>query len=133
MNEIVSDGLMLIGAAFLLLAALGVARMPDLFTRMQSATKASTLGIACTMLAAAVHFFELSVTTRALATIAFFFLTAPVTAHLIARASYFVGTPLWDGTRFDELRGRYNPLTHDLGAGPRTTGAQPGEPQSERR
>ena len=118
MNELVGDILMIIGAIFLLLAAVGVLRMPDLFTRLQPATKGTTLGIACTLLAAAVHFDDSSVTTRALAAIAFFFLTAPVTAHLIGRASYFVGAPLWSGTVIDELRGRYNPLTHDLGGAP---------------
>jgi multicomponent Na+:H+ antiporter subunit G len=116
MNDLISHVLMLIGAILLLLAAVGVLRMPDLFTRMQPATKGTTLGIACTLLAVAVHFDDSSVTTRALAAIAFFFLTAPVTAHLIGRASYFVGVPLWDGTVIDELRGRYNPLTHDLAA-----------------
>ena len=118
MNELIGDVLMIVGALFLLLAAVGVLRMPDVFTRLQPATKGTTMGIACTLLAVAVHFGDSSVTTRALATIAFFFLTAPVTAHLIGRASYFVGVPLWKGTLIDELRGRYNPLTHDLGSPP---------------
>jgi multicomponent Na+:H+ antiporter subunit G len=118
MNELIGDVLMIVGAIFLLLAAVGVLRMPDLFTRMQPATKGTTMGIACTLLAVAVHFGDSGVTTRALAAIAFFFLTAPVTAHLIGRASYFVGVPLWNGTVIDELRGRYNPLTHDLGGPP---------------
>ena len=47
MNEILSSILMIIGATFALLAGAGVVRMPDLFTRMQAATKASTLGIGC--------------------------------------------------------------------------------------
>lgn len=114
MSELISDMLLIVGAIFLLLAAVGVLRMPDLFTRMQSATKASTLGVACVLLAVALHFEELGITMRALAAILFFFLTAPVTAHLIGRASYFVGTPLWEGTTVDELRGKYNPLTHKL-------------------
>jgi multicomponent Na+:H+ antiporter subunit G len=118
MSKVISDVLMIVGAIFLLLAAVGVLRMPDVFTRLQPATKGTTMGIACTLLAVAVHFGDSSVTTRALATIAFFFLTAPVTAHLIGRASYFVGVPLWKGTVIDELRGRYNPLTHDLGDPP---------------
>ncbi len=109
-NELVSDVLMLLGATFLLLAALGVLRMPDLFTRMQATSKASTLGIGCVLLAFAFHFSGISVNIRVLATISFFFLTAPVTAHLIGRASYFVGVPLWEGTVIDELRGRLNPL-----------------------
>lgn len=114
MSKVISDALMLVGATFMLLAAVGVLRMPDLFTRLQPATKGTTLGIGCTLLAAAVHFGDSGVTVRALAAIAFFLLTAPVTAHLIGRASYFVGVPLWKGTVIDELRGRYNPLTHDL-------------------
>lgn len=114
MNEIISDVLMLIGSATLLLAALGVVRMPDVFMRMQAASKASTLGIACTLLALAFHFPGVSINIRVVAAIAFFFLTAPVTAHLIGRAAYFLGVPLWKGTVIDELRGRYNPITHRL-------------------
>ena len=114
MSEALSAALMLIGAAFGLLAGAGVVRMPDLFMRMQAATKASTLGIGCIALAVAVHFGELGVTTRALATILFVFLTAPVAAHMIGRASYFVGVPLWEGTIIDELRGHYDRRTHRL-------------------
>jgi monovalent cation/proton antiporter MnhG/PhaG subunit len=114
MNEIVSSALMIIGAAFALLASAGVVRMPDLFTRMQAATKASTLGIGCVVLAVAVHFGELGITTRALATIIFIFLTAPVAAHMIARAAYFVGVPLWEQTIIDELHGHYDRRTHKL-------------------
>jgi len=111
-SELICAILLVIGASFLLLAAVGEVRMPDLFTRMQPATKGATLGITCMLLADAVYFGQIGVTTRALATIAFFFLTAPVTAHLIGRASYFVGVPLWNGTVIDELRGKYDPVTH---------------------
>jgi CPA2 family monovalent cation:H+ antiporter-2 len=114
MNEIISSALMIIGAAFALLAGAGVVRMPDLFTRMQAATKASTLGIGCMVLAVPIHFGELGITTRALATIIFVFLTAPVAAHMIARAAYFVGVPLWERTIIDELHGHYDRRTHKL-------------------
>ncbi|HEX6439063.1 MAG TPA: monovalent cation/H(+) antiporter subunit G, partial [Candidatus Binatia bacterium] len=83
MSEALSAALMLIGAVFGLLAGAGVVRMPDLFMRMQAATKASTLGIGCIMLAVAVHFGELGIATRAVATVIFLFLTAPVAAHMI--------------------------------------------------
>ncbi|HUG91086.1 MAG TPA: monovalent cation/H(+) antiporter subunit G [Planctomycetaceae bacterium] len=105
----VTAGLMVIGSAFALLAALGVVRMPDLFTRMQAATKSSTLGVGCILLAVAVHFDELGVTTQALLTIAFLLLTAPIAAHMIARSAYIVGVPLWKGTVIDELREREPP------------------------
>ncbi|MGH7930817.1 MAG: monovalent cation/H(+) antiporter subunit G [Candidatus Binatia bacterium] len=114
MNEIFSSALMIIGAAFALLAGAGVVRMPDLFTRMQAATKASTLGIGCLVLAVPIHFGELGITTRAIATIIFVFLTAPVAAHMIARAAYFVGVPLWERTIIDELHGHYDRRTHKL-------------------
>ncbi|MFO7168192.1 MAG: monovalent cation/H(+) antiporter subunit G [Chloroflexota bacterium] len=123
MNEIISDVLMLLGTTFLLLAALGVVRMPDLFMRMQSASKASTLGIACVLLSLAFHFPGISVNIRVIAAITFFFLTAPITAHLLGRASYFVGVPVWKGTVIDELRGRYNPMTHDLSSDDKTASA----------
>jgi CPA2 family monovalent cation:H+ antiporter-2 len=110
----IGSALMIIGAAFMLLAGAGVVRMPDLFMRMQAATKATTLGMSCIALAVAVHFGELGVTTRALAAIFFVCLTAPVAAHMIARASYFVGVPLWEGTIIDELRGHYDRRTHRL-------------------
>lgn len=114
MTEVVASALMVVGAAFMLLAAIGILRMPDVFMRMQAATKATTLGMGCIALAVALHFGELGVATRAIAAIVFVCLTAPVSAHMIARASYFVGVPLWEGTIVDELRGHYDRRTHRL-------------------
>jgi len=104
MNDILCAALLLVGALAMLLAGVGVVRMPDLFMRMQAATKAATLGTGCMLLAVAVHFDDMGVTTRALLVTAFVFLTAPVAAHVIARAAYSVGVPLWEGTLCDELR-----------------------------
>jgi multicomponent Na+:H+ antiporter subunit G len=114
MRALLAGALLVVGATFMLLAAVGVVRLPDLFTRMQSTSKAATLGVGCVLLAAALHFGELGAATRALAVIVFVFLTAPVAAHMIGRAAYFVGVPLWEGTIQDELRGRYHPSTHEL-------------------
>jgi len=105
-REAATAGLLLLGAVFMLLAAVGVLRMPDLFTRMQPATKAATLGVACMLGAVAVRFADLGTASRALAGIAFVVLTAPVAAHMIGRAAYFVGVPLWEGTVVDELGNR---------------------------
>ena len=116
MNELIADALMLGGASFMLLAAVGIVRMPDLFTRMQTASKASTLGISLILLAAGLLLDDYAVALRAILTISFFFVTAPVAAHMIARAAYFVGVPLWSGTITDELRGHYDRTTHRLSA-----------------
>lgn len=92
------------GAAFSLLAALGVLRMPDVFTRMQASTKASTLGLGCLLLGAALQLGDLGSVIRAMSILAFLLLTTPVAAHMIARASYLADVPLWEGTVLDERR-----------------------------
>jgi multicomponent Na+:H+ antiporter subunit G len=64
------------------------------------------------MLAVAVDFADLAITTRVVLIIAFVFLTAPISAQMIGRAAYFVGVPLWQGTTMDELQehnGRHAP------------------------
>ena len=129
MTDVLTAMLMLIGAQFLLLAAVGIVRMPDPFTRMQPATKAATLGIACMLLATAVYFGRIGIVSRAVVAIIFFLLTTPVTAHLVGRSSYFIGVPLWEGTVIDELRGKYDPLTHTCrssAAAVKITSRQPG-------
>ena len=55
MTDIVTAILWLAGSAFALLAAVGVLRMPDVFTRMQASTKASTLGLGCLLIGAALQ------------------------------------------------------------------------------
>lgn len=104
--EWVTSILLVLGAALILLASIGILRMPDLFTRLQTASKAPTLGCGLVLLAMATHFRTQAVVTMAVVTAAFIVLTAPVAAHMIARAAYFVGVPLWSGTVVDELRQR---------------------------
>ncbi|MGM0824357.1 MAG: monovalent cation/H(+) antiporter subunit G [Pseudomonadota bacterium] len=117
MIELLKDALILIGAIFMFLAALGLVRMPDLLTRMHATTKAATLGATLIMLAVALHFGEVAVVARAFGVILFIMMTAPVAAHVIGRAGYFVGARLWSGTVKDELRPNYDPLTHELKSG----------------
>jgi len=96
------------GAAFVLLAAVGILRMPDLYLRISVTTKAATLGIGLILICVAVYFGKAPIATRALAIIFFLLLTAPVGAHLIGRSSYFVNTPLWKNSVMDDLKGKYS-------------------------
>jgi multicomponent Na+:H+ antiporter subunit G len=114
MREIVAFILLLIGTGFMFISALGVIRMPDLYLRMSASTKAATLGVSSILLATAVYFNELGISSRTIATIFFILLTAPVAAHMMGRAAYFNGVPLWEGTHHDDLRGRYDEETHQL-------------------
>ncbi|WP_203329140.1 monovalent cation/H(+) antiporter subunit G [Candidatus Laterigemmans baculatus] len=117
LNDLLVCLFMLAGAIFCLIASLGVFRMPDLYTRMQAAAKSSTLGVVCIILSVAIHFGDAGVTTRAMLVIVFLFLTAPVAAHMVARAGYISNVPLWHRSVADELRGQYDAATHELASG----------------
>ncbi len=104
MSEWISAILLVIGSAFMLLAGVGVVRMPDLFSRMQAAAKATMLGVGCQFLAVAIYYPHVAITARALLVIGFILLTGPISAHMIARAAYSSGVPLWHGTVQDDLR-----------------------------
>ncbi|KZX69255.1 Na+/H+ antiporter subunit G, partial [Alcanivorax sp. HI0007] len=114
MNDLLVSVMMVAGTFFMFLAGIGVLRMPDLLMRLHATTKAGTLGAGLVMLAVATHFLDAGVTARTLAIILFILLTAPVAAHAIGRAGYFVGVPLWDKMLKDDLKDRYDPDTHIL-------------------
>lgn len=107
MSDIVVGILMLIGSGFMCIASLGLIRMPDLIMRMHAATKAGTIGAGFLLLAMAVHFGSVQVITTCIAAIFFLIATAPVAAHLIARAGYFEEVELWDQTATDEVMQAY--------------------------
>lgn len=113
-QHVLSLALMSIGAILLLIAAIGVVRLPDLFLRMSATSKASSLGAGCMFLAVAVAAGDVSITVRALAGVLFLVLTTPVASHMIGRAAYLSGVPLWKGTVCDDLQGRYDVVNHTL-------------------
>jgi multicomponent Na+:H+ antiporter subunit G len=95
--------LVVLGAGLVLLASIGLVRLPDLYTRMHASTKPATLGVSLVVAALAVHSSELGIGVRAFLIVLFFLLTAPVAAHRLARAAYQAGVPRWAGTVRDEL------------------------------
>ncbi len=114
MTDLIIMLLSTIGALFILMASIGMLRMPDFYGRLSVTTKATTLGIGLALVATAVYFDLSSITSKVVAIIFFLFLTAPVAAHTIGRAAYFIGIKLWEGSVIDELKGRYNKETHEL-------------------
>lgn len=95
--------LLVVGAAFMLIASIGVARLPDMLTRMQAATKGGGVGLSFVLVALAIDLAETGPTIRALLAVVFVLLTAPVAAQVIARAAYLNGVRLWEGTQRDDL------------------------------
>ncbi len=96
--------LMIGGAGFSLVAAIGLNRLPDVYTRMHAASKAGTVGSGLLLLAVGIHSMDLSTLARAFAGFIFFILTAPVSAHLLAMAAHKAGYPLNFKSVVDELK-----------------------------
>jgi multicomponent Na+:H+ antiporter subunit G len=95
---------MVVGSLFSLLAAVGLLRLPDLYTRMHAASKAGVVGAGLILLAVAIVSLDGAVALRAMLGIIFLVLTTPVSAHLLARAAYRAGVGLADQTSIDDLK-----------------------------
>lgn len=104
MNDILIMILSTLGAIFILIASLGIYRMPDFYTRLSVTVKAATLGVGCILGAVAVHFSDFSITTKVFAVIFFLFITSPVAAFLLARTAYVSKVKMWDKSVRDELK-----------------------------
>ena len=116
MMQWITSLLILFGAGFMLLAATGILRLPDIWMRMHSSTKSATLGIGFMQMALVVSFLhDLGVVMRAIIIIGFIFQTAPIAAHMIGRAAYLMKLPLWEKTIRNELKGQYSTETADVG------------------
>ena len=91
----------LLGGFFAFVAGLGVLRLPDVLIRMHATTKAGTLASGMIMVAVAAGFGDAPTIARAVAIVVFLLLTAPVGAHMIGRAAFRSGVPLWPPTVVD--------------------------------
>jgi len=89
MFEIFLSLLILIGAGFVLIGSLGLLRLRDFYSRLHAPTKASTLGVGSLLIASAVFFSyqDDGLSLHEILVTLFLFITAPVGAHLMAKAA----------------------------------------------
>ncbi|WP_177765987.1 monovalent cation/H(+) antiporter subunit G [Flavobacterium sp. I3-2] len=104
MTDILIMILSTLGALFILVASVGIYKMPDFYSRLSVTIKAATLGVGAILIAAALYFAEFSVTTKTISIIFFLFLTAPVAGYLIGKVAYVNGTKLWKHSIIDEMK-----------------------------
>ncbi len=107
--EIVTGLMLITGACFAFVASLGLVRLKDVYMRTHAASKAGTLGSGVMLLALALEAGDLSVATRAIAGVVFFLLTAPISAHLLAKAAYAAGYRPCADTKIDALADTVRP------------------------
>lgn len=101
--EIVASVLISLGVLLAVIAATGLQRFGDVFARMHAATKPATLGLVLALLGAALVIPTPGPVAKLLLVIVFQFMTAPVGAHLVGRATFRTGTELHPSTSFDDL------------------------------
>jgi multicomponent K+:H+ antiporter subunit G len=87
--DIFAAALVLAGAGFTLLGSIGLARLPDFFTRLHGPTKATTAGVGALVIASLLHQGPEGEASglREVAVTLFLFITAPITAHLLSEAA----------------------------------------------
>ncbi len=102
MNETIGLFLIAIGVLFDLLGCIGLVRLPDVYNRLQAATKCVTLGTCMILFGVLVTLGIGSAGIRALLCAVFILLTSPVAAHSIARAAHRYGIKLWEGSVVDK-------------------------------
>ncbi len=91
-----------VGTFFMMIAAFGIYRMPDVYNQLHTSTKAVTLALVNLMIGAMIDQGSTSVIMKSVLILAFQFMTAPVAAHMIARAQR---PESWDGSIIDEMKG----------------------------
>jgi multicomponent K+:H+ antiporter subunit G len=87
--EAVASFLLVTGGLFVLLGSMALIRLPDIFTRLHGPTKATTLGVGAIIIASSVAGYALSgdISLKEFSVSLFLFITAPVSAHLMAKAA----------------------------------------------
>lgn len=89
MLDILLSFLVLAGALFTFIGSLGLARLPDFYTRLHAPTKATTLGVGSLLIASALYFSTRGegISLHEVLVTVFLFITAPVSAHLLSKAA----------------------------------------------
>ena len=103
MTSWIGVSLIAVGVAFDVVGCLGLVRLPDVYSRMQAATKCVALGTLLIVAGAVVMAGTPSALAKGALCLVFLVLTSPTGSHALARAAHRAGTPLWDGTCVDRL------------------------------
>jgi len=103
MTEILIAILVILGSGYMLIAALGIVKLQDVYMRMHAITKASSLSVLLLMVAVMVAFPSAETIISGLIILLFIILTAPIASHMIARVAHLLGIRPAPGCVADEL------------------------------
>ena len=103
LRDVVTVVLLVSGLSFMLIGAWGTVRLPDAYHRLHAASKCSTLGLLGLLLGAVVYIGTAAALSKAVLTLVFTFVAAPVGSHILARSAHAAGLEQWELTLSDEL------------------------------
>jgi multicomponent Na+:H+ antiporter subunit G len=104
MSDILGIIFISIGIVLDFFGCLGLVRLPDIYNRLQASTKCVTLGTCCIMLGTFLVLGATAAGVKSLLAIAFLLLTAPISAHALARGAHRSGVNLCDGSVVDKYK-----------------------------
>ncbi|TVR42997.1 MAG: monovalent cation/H(+) antiporter subunit G [Bacteroidia bacterium] len=104
MMEWIVSILLISGSLFMLVAAIGVVKLSDVYMRMHAITKAASLGAILMLAAVLLWYPQWIVAIEALMVVLFVILTAPIGAHMLARVAHRMKVPIGEGYIMDELQ-----------------------------
>lgn len=113
MIEWIAAFLLIFGSLFMLVAAIGVVKLSDVYMRMHAITKAASLGAILMLAAVSLIYAQWIVWVEALMVVVFIIITAPIASHMIAKAAHKTNMPKGDGYIMDELEGVDNELPEE--------------------
>lgn len=96
MSRTIADCMIVIGLLFDLMGTIGLVRLPDVYNRLQAATKCVTLGTCLILVGLLIRNGVDALGVKALLAAIFILLTSPVGAHAIARGAHISGVRLWE-------------------------------------
>lgn len=102
MNELIALILFVVGVVFNLFGCIGLIRLPDVYNRLQSATKCVTLGTCSILLALLVYYGFNTIGVKAFIAIPLLFFAATAGAHALAKGAYLFGVKPDKSTIIDE-------------------------------
>lgn len=105
--EILVSFCLLVGAGFALVGSVGLARLPDFYMRLHGPTKASTLGVGGMIIGSLIFFSTRGegLSLHELLILIFLFITAPISAHIVAKAALHLQLPAVERTRRPDENG----------------------------
>ena len=104
MSDTISLIFIIIGVVFDLFGCIGLIRLPDVYNRLQAATKSVTLGTCSILFGLFIKYGFSAIGMKALIAIPLLFFASTVAAHALVRGSYIFGIKLWDKTVIDDYK-----------------------------